>query len=716
MTKTVLSQQNAKNLKLRAEYANNKKAKGDSGQYEFSYQDVTSEFDTNLMGRNAAIEFEKMSKSDSIIGGALSSYYNLLLSCNWTLDEIDKPTAEEQKVADVLKSWFFETNNFETMLLSILKMLPLGFSVFNKFSTPFKFGEQKYMMPVLLERIQKSVYRIDYAKELIEQITSRGLTTEIPFKDLVFFTFRQEGIDRRGVSLIRQAYYDYLDKKDVKAVAKKALVRNLLGLPIGTVPMGTKPDSPEYLDFQILMDTLSNRQITDTDDAVILPENYTLEMFKSEFNINEVKDFIGYYDSSMLVSVLAQFIILGQNGGGGSYSLGADQSDFFTDGLKFIIDYVTAQFTKEVIAPAVKSNWANIDASKFKLVGLNLDKKASEQFAKVLDTLMKSGILKAQSSDEKQIREMYGLKPINEKERKENEPKEPASEKIIPKVEKATKEKASMKPIDIVNFYTTPASRTQYIDQEVKSLTKYSQASLQLIADKLLSSINFQLKKGSSQAQGLKDVQLDAGMVNKYKKNMGKRLSAITLNAWESAKKRSAPHIKALRATNPSDLPSKTLTSFVINQSDLAVEKQVETLRQNSLLVSNTATTKGYSIEQTLAQVEANMDTMIASGNNAELASAVSIPQAMTYGEQAYYKLIEDDLWGYRYQNTAPKTNICKSLVDKVYRVGSIEMGQIAPPNHFRCKSFFEPIYKDEGKPGFDNYIPAPGIMKEKTM
>jgi len=81
-----------------------------------------------------------------------------------------------------------------------------------------------------------------------------------------------------------------------------------------------------------------------------------------------------------------------------------------------------------------------------------------------------------------------------------------------------------------------------------------------------------------------------------------------------------------------------------------------------------------------------------------------------------HYKSIEDDLWGYEFSNPDPKTNICQSLLGKTYAKDSIELSQIQPPLHFRCKSYLAPIYNSEKKPVIDNYIPAPSIMKEKTI
>jgi phage gp29-like protein len=723
---------------------------GDSGLYQFQANDITSEFDPLLIGRLGNIEFSEMSKSDGVVSGFLSAYKNLILSCNWTLDEIKDITPEEQKVYDVLSNWLFKKNNFEPSLNTILRMLEHGFSCFNKYYTPFTYENNKFMMPVLLERIQKSIRRIDYEKQYIEQITSRNSLVEIDFKDLVFFTFRKEGEDLRGVSLLRQAYYAYKDKKEVSQVAKKGIFREMLGLPTVKVPPSVHVDSPEYQALEELMDSVSSRDSADVDDSLIIPNTYELDFWNGDFKISEIITFLNYYDSQMAISVLAQFILLGQQGKGGSYSLGSDQSNFFMDGLQFIVDYIEDQYTKEVIEPSIKSNWANVDATKFRLRGLNLNKQASKEFAEIIKLWIDSGLLKVQIEDEKQIREMYGLSEINEKERakQENEkqnapvppidPNAPKAEDVPPDdeepedVEEGIEENSlqscgcgdcspeielSTNEVEIVEFWKTGKQRDQYLEDQVKSLTKFSKASLQIIADKLIAAMRWQMKKNPTNlAKGLKDIKLNQNAVASYKRNMGQKLSEITLKSWNVSKEKAAPHLKALMATNPGDLPTKALTSFILNQTELSLDKQLTNMKDLALLSANTATTKGYGLEQTLAQVDDNMDSFIDNANQVELANFTSVSQAVSYGQLQYYKSIEDNIWGYRFENVSPKTQLCSNLVGKVYRNGSSAMEQISPPLHFRCKSYFEPIYKDLEKPVYDDYIPPPSILKEKTM
>jgi len=696
----------------------NKKAISNSGQKELLYSDVTSEYDSELQGNTGSCNFKIMSKSDTTIGGIISSYKNPILSANWVIEEIPDATEDELKTIEVLNSWFFDKTDFGTLLNSILDMLPIGFSLFEQYYTKYSRDNSVYMMPILSERVQQSIYRIDYDKEIVEQRDSQGSIIEIPFSSLVFFTFRKEGNDRRGVSLLRNSYYDYKDKKEIKVVAKKGITRGMLGLPVGKVPISVGTEDEAYKDFEDLVIDLGSREDNALSDSAIIPENYTLEILKTDFKIEDLKEYLAYYDSSMVMSVLTQFLTLGQGSSGGSYSLGRDQSDMFLDGLQFVIDYIEEIFNKEIIEKTVFFNFPNVDPTKFKLRGLNLNKKNNKEFADTIKVLLDSGIIKARPEDEVMLRNMYKFPPIDLEEIKKEQEQEKVEEKkieaenpVIEEEQKTTNQKNG-KVIKLSESWTGSEEREVYLAQETEKLTKYSRASLTLISDILQQAIRRQLKKGEVESQGLKDIQINS--IGAFKKGLGKKLGGIAKKSWTNAEKNSRNIIK-LSEVNPSELPSNVLTSFVINQADLTAEKMVNDLREAGLLSANTSISKGYSVNQSMAQVGDSMDKVIES-NNIDVGSELSIVQSMNYSEMQYYKSIEDNLWGYRFSNVAPVTAICRASVGKTYRKDSLELTEMSPPLHFRCKSYYAPIYKNEDKPDFDNFIPPPSIMEQKKF
>jgi hypothetical protein len=696
----------------------------DSGLLKYFSNDVTTELDACLQGQAGAIAFKRMSRNDSIVGGILKSYENPIQSAKWTIAEICNPTPREEEVLKVLNEWFFKKNNFGSLLTQILGMLPIGFSLFEKYYTPVQFENGKYMMPVLAERVQQSIRRIDYRERYVEQHTTHGGLVEIPFEDLVFFTFRQSGNDRRGTSLLRQAYYDFLSKKEIKKAGTKGIIRSMIGLILGTVPKEVQANSQTFQDFNDLIIDLGERDYNGLSDSAIKSEGYQIEILNSSFDLKAMKEYIAYLDSSMTMSVLTQFITLGQSGGGGSYSLGRDASDMLLDGLGYIINYVEQNFSQQIIHETVAMNWADVNPTRFNLVGDNLNKKDSKEFAEIMKLLKDAGLVKEEQADEIKIRKMYGLPEIDLEKRKaeekaageEKEIEEPEeAEEIIEEEDEVVEEDdAEKKVMKLSENWKNGKERRVYKVQETEKLTKFAKASLQLIADEFSKAVRRQLNKGAVEAQGLKDLQINN--VGAYKKRLGQKLAGISNQAWKNAFKNSSKKIK-LSEVKPSDLPTGVLTSFVLNLADTMTEKQINDMREIAILTANTNATKGLPVNNNMAMVEMKLDEYIDNANIIAGGNDLAVVQAMNYGEMQYYKSIENDLWGYRFANDLPETDICKSSVGKTYAVGSAELDIMQPPLHFRCDSFLVPIYKsEESKPQLDNYVPAPSILKQKTI
>jgi len=694
----------------------------DSGLERYYTNDVTSELDSCLQGQKGSKAFKRMSRDDSMVGGLLKAYQNPIQSANWSIEEIPDATPKEQEIVDVLNQWFFKRNNFNELLGQILEMLPIGFSLFEKYYVPVDFEQGRYMMPILAERVQTSIRKIDYQDFTVEQQATDGNYVYIPFQDLVFFTFRQQGNDKRGLSLLRQAYYDYLDKKELKQASKKGIIRSMIGLAVGKTPENVRIDSKDYQAFEDMVMDIGKRNYDGLSDSAIMPSNYNIEILNSTgFDLKKMQEYLSYLDSTMATSVLTQFLTLGQNGNGGAYSLGRDQSDMLLDGLQFIIDYIEKTFNQTVIYQTVKMNWADVDPYKFKLVGNNLNKKNSKEFADTLAVLINSGLVKVEPEDEMKIRKMYGLPEIDirqrEKEDKQINEDVKSDQEATQEEEKQEEQEPQAKSDQVIKLsenWKNAKQRKEYKEQETDKISKFAKASLQLIADEFSKKVRSQLNKGNVEAQGLKDLKINN--IPAYKRKMTNKIAGIAMQSWKNALKNSKGKLK-LSEVKASDLPTQVLTSFVLNQVDTMVDKQMNDLREAAILSANTGATKGIPINNNMAMVDQKMDDYINNANRIDGGNELAIVQAMNYGEMEYYKVIEDELWGYRFTNDVPETDICKSLNGKTYPLNSSELDMVMPPLHFRCDSFLVPIYKSqEPKPDFDNFVPSDTILKQKTI
>jgi hypothetical protein len=704
----------------------NKKPSGDSGLKK-TESGETNEYISELRGATGSRNLHKMSTADTIVGMILSAYKNPILSCNWVFERRDDMSEADLLAIRALENHFFFENSFRELLNQIISFINMGFSCFEIVWQPLSFEGNTYLFPYLLQRLQTSIENINYEKGIVRQITSNNGTVEIPLKDMVFFTLNKQGIDLRGQSILRNAYTDYKEKLVYKQIMGVGIQRDACGVPVGRVPSGTDPETKEYIEFQSLIEDLASA--VGGQNSIIVPDDYQIDIIQANFNSAEVKEVIKDINSNIASSTLTQFYLLGQGGNGGAFALSRDHSDMMLDGLQHIIDLVEEIFHKKVILPFVKYNFTNVDYKKINLQGLNLNKKAGMEFAEVFKKLSEAGAIRPELVDEIMIRKNLDLPELTEetineriasKEKEDALPKKQEQPQNDDDSEEQSRYLLNMNYESVKlaesKYWDTARQRSAKISKESKSLLKYMKAILYLMQEKLISDIRRVMNTGNYSISGLREIKISNE--SKYKSALKKKMAGLVGLAWSNAKRKAKLNkVKLSEEMNVSDLEDKTLMSFVTNQVEIIVDGQTNGLKESAIFTANSSGLKGYTVDQAVANAERQSDHFI-EGNKIIVGAEMAVINSFSFGETQFYKTIEDQLWGYVFKNDSPVTQICQSLVGKTYQKNSIELTQITPPLHPNCKSYLEPIYKKENKqkPEFDNYIPAPSIMDEKSI
>ena len=173
---------------------------------------------------------------------------------------------------------------------------------------------------------------------------------------------------------------------------------------------------------------------------------------------------------------------------------------------------------------------------------------------------------------------------------------------------------------------------------------------------------------------------------------------------------------------NSKNLSDKELRQYVINESQSLAEDQVTSMKINAILTASNSPLKGYSNDQTMSNVSKVIDNFIEGQKVATGASLMTVG-ALNFGETQFYKEIEDQLWGYRFVavDDGNTSDICKWYGQnggKTFSINSTELTEAAPPLHPNCRSYLEPIYKDDvkNKPKIEDEIAPPSVRKQKSV
>lgn len=681
------------------------KRTGDAGLNEYAINtNRTVEYLDELQGRDGSLVYRQMSKGDPIVGMILRVHKNPIRSAAWSIPYPSDATDEEKFAIDLIRDELFgeSGSEFDTFLNKALTMIEYGFSVFEQYYKPVKFGVNTYLLPVLEQRTQTSIQDVFPDKGYIRQITIDSGVKDIPFENLVFFIVNQQGEDMRGESLLRNAYRTYKDKKTYKEWLGIGIQRSVAGVPAGKVPKGTQPDSDDYIAFENLLKNIGK---VHEEAYMIYMDGYEFTIHESKFNAEPVQKAIDSCNSEMALSVLAQFIMLGQMDNSGAYALSRDQSDFFLDGLQYIVNLVCGVVNEQVINKYLKINFGDkIDPSRVVLYGKNLNKKAGKELSEVLNTLSASGFIKATVDDEVQLRSNLEMPKLSEDEI--NRRMEARGNPLSPQPAPAVPVKLSESSVR--------ASRSEYIQNTNKEMSDFMTANLLLIKDKLMADIESTLKRGTVEINGLKNIEISS---EKYLKGLQIKLSTIAQESWLRAKSNAKVNNVKLAETSPKDITDKALKAFVLNQAQSITDKQAAALLNQAILTASNSILKGMSISQAVSNTGKSIDSYIASSGVTVDGSLIVVGTA-NFGEHQFNKEIKDQLWGYIFVNDDPISDICQWYNGKTFSVDSAEMSIATPPLHPNCKSYLEPIYKsvEVDKPEINDTIAPPSVMAGKTI
>ncbi len=705
----------------------NRKPLGGPGLNEQDFNlNRSTEHLAELQGRSGSLKYRQMAAGDATVGMLLRVHKNPIRSATWCVPLPDEASDADKKAINFFNQWFFEdyTLTFDTLLGQILSFIEYGFSCFERVWLPYDFEGQKLLAPTLQQRLATSIENVFPDRQIIQQMTVKMGMVDIPMEDLIFFILNQQGADMRGESMLRTSYKSWKKKVVYEEYMGIGIQRNTSGIPTMIVPKGTNVDSKDYLAAEIMLKNIAFHE----DAYMILPDGWDFKIEASKFDPEATQKAIDSLDTKMALSVLAQFVLLGQQGKGGAYALSRDQSDFFLDGLQYLVTLIEKIFHRHVIVPAIKINFGDtVDISKVKLKGLNLNKKAGKELSEVLASLATSGFVKSTVEDEIQLRSYLELPTLSEEEvqkRKDKEEEPTPSPNLKPSgnlEDDDDDDKGKVKPNDKLKNSLKFAEksikeRKVLISRTTKEVKDFMQANLLLIKDKLMADIRSTLNRGTIEIKGLKQIEVAS---NKYRKGLERKLAGIANEGWNTAKKNAKQNkIKFTEDISPQKLADKELMQYVLNESQSVVDSQTENMKNKAILTASNGPIKGFSINQTMANVEKVVDDFIKS-NNVSVGASLVVVGSNNFGANEFNKEIEDQLWGYAFNaiDDGVTTEICQFYNGKTYSVSSTELSIVTPPLHPNCRSFLQPLYKvSTKKPEINNVIAPPSIQKQKSI
>lgn len=338
---------------------------------------IDEEFLPHLRGRKAVKVFREMSENDSTISSLLFTIDRLVRNVDWKVtpggkskEDADAARFIEECMQDMSHTW-------SDFISEALSCLIYGWSwheivykqrggLWNKDSrrrsrySDDLIGWRK--MPI---RGQETLLRWAFdetgdTKAMIQMPPPSFQTITLPIERSLLFRYRHSKNSPEGVSMLRGAYRAWYMKKRLEEFEAIGVERDLAGMPIAHIPADwlTAPKGSELRKKAEDMKKLVKSIRRDEQDGLVFPMEYDQDtkqpLYKFEllttgggrsFSTNEI---IARYKEEMLMTVLADFILVGHQGGG-SYSLHTDKTGIFRTALNSIANNIADVLNRHAI-------------------------------------------------------------------------------------------------------------------------------------------------------------------------------------------------------------------------------------------------------------------------------------------------------------------------------------------------------------------------------
>jgi len=392
---------------------------GESGTTMYNGFISGEEYNSDLTGTTKFTIYDKMRKGDASVATALKVVKLPLRSANWYVE----PASEEKEDVEIAK--FIEHNlkkemsiTWDDFLRQALLMLDYGVFIFEKVFTYVEYEGKQYIgWKKFAPRHPRTVLKwaIKENNDGIVQQKIGGGEANIPMEKLLVFVNDKEGDNWEGISLLRTAYKHWFFKDIFEQIDAMAFERQGLGVPYCKVPKGA--NAKDKGNAKTLVKNLRANEKA----HVVYPDGWEVGFL--DMNSKSTRDpekSIMHHQRSIVLNVLAQFLMLGSSDGSGSRALSEDHSALFFDSLQAVAKQILDVINKYAIKQLVDINFPEL--KRYPLLKVDdigsIDKKA---FSDMMETLVGEELIKSDDELENYIRKELDLPDVQEKDEEDEE-------------------------------------------------------------------------------------------------------------------------------------------------------------------------------------------------------------------------------------------------------------------------------------------------------
>lgn len=406
---------------------------------------VNEEFLPELWGRRGMRIYREMQDNDATLGALLFAINMLSRQSNWSVEPADQ-TPQAAELADFVRGAMFDdmSNTWQSTLAEILSMLPFGWAwmeivykrrqgatpgtytdakgrVQNAPSSKFSDGAIGWRKWGL--RAQETLFQWVFDDDggiqaLKQQPPPTFETFVIPVEKSLLFRTSAVRNNPEGRSLFRNSYRSWFMKRRMEEIEGIGIERDLVGIPTLTPPQGLdlwNPNDPVAVAQKAIAEKLVRSIRRDEQEGVLLPFGWTLALLttggRRTFDINAV---VNRYDTRILMTALADFIILGHQISG-SWSMSTNKTKFFSLAISAFMDEISGIVNRHAIPRLLELNGFApevIATLTPKLAHEEVDEPDLAELGQFLLQASQAGALVADPGVQNAVRQAAGFPPL----------------------------------------------------------------------------------------------------------------------------------------------------------------------------------------------------------------------------------------------------------------------------------------------------------------
>ena len=402
---------------------------------------LDEEFLPQLKGRKAIQVYREMADNDAIIGALLFSIMNLIRNVTWNVTPAGK-SADDQKAAKFLESCMEDmSHSWDEMIVEILSCLVYGWAwteiVYKRRFGPWEKDPRRKSqytdglvgwrkMPI---RAQETLSRWVFdetggVQGMIQLAPPDYQSRTLPIERGLLFRYGASKNSPEGKSMLRNAYRSWFYKKRLEEFESIGVERDLAGLPKIGVPaayLKAPPGSPQAKQVEALKKMVRGVRRNEQ-EGIIFPLAYDEETKQPLFSFDlvgsggarqfQTDTLIQRYEQRMLMTVLADFIMVGHSGTG-TYNMHVDKTGIFKTALNATSKNIADVFNRHAIPRLFAVNgWKPEQLPK--IVPSDIDAPDLTQLGGFLAQTAGLGFSWADADMEKFLRSAAGLPELSD--------------------------------------------------------------------------------------------------------------------------------------------------------------------------------------------------------------------------------------------------------------------------------------------------------------